>query len=267
MPTESKLNTTKHSPSSPFSETANLVTSPSSDSDSDSDSPASSRPRRTAVKPKKSKSNSSPPRTPPHRILLSLLPRRYLLAGISWKLIFIVSALLVGLVLVWFCSLVASPLEELTTSNNNVRKGQPYSDSENSGKNDFLAPPNEHQSKSYSNEQDPHSHPEQSHTEPHLPDNPPISESDSHVMSSAPTTQDISTLSTTFSTLRAQKGHFSGSQFNPSVDAYDGEKHRTMKALGELLGKVGTPGNRVIQAMGPPDEIVARVDGGGIEGE
>lgn len=38
-------------------------------------------------------------------------------------------------------------------------------------------------------------------------------------------------------------------------DKFDSAMHRSMKTLGELLGKPGTPADQVFGAMGDPDEV------------
>lgn len=45
----------------------------------------------------------------------------------------------------------------------------------------------------------------------------------------------------------------------PDVDGYGGKKRKIMEALAETLGKKGATASKILEAMGPPDEIVPKV--------
>ncbi|KNC98583.1 uncharacterized protein SPPG_06268 [Spizellomyces punctatus DAOM BR117] len=78
-------------------------------------------------------------------------------------------------------------------------------------------------------------------------------------MASETSAQDLAILSTEFKALRDRKGHFNGGEHDKDVDGYGGKKHKTMEALAKALGNKGTPATKVLEAMGPPDEIVPKV--------
>ncbi|KAF9371570.1 hypothetical protein CPB97_001892, partial [Podila verticillata] len=52
-----------------------------------------------------------------------------------------------------------------------------------------------------------------------------------------PQETDLVALGQTFQTLREIQGHFDGGDFNPVVDAPNGEKHQVMQKLYEAYGK------------------------------
>ncbi|KAG0255197.1 hypothetical protein BG011_005287 [Mortierella polycephala] len=67
-------------------------------------------------------------------------------------------------------------------------------------------------------------------------------------------------LGESFQNLRNVKGHWDGSEPNPAVDNFNGEKHTLLKQLGEYFGKPGTPAQDILVTMGPPDDVKQTMD-------
>ncbi|KAL1916249.1 uncharacterized protein VTP21DRAFT_5866 [Calcarisporiella thermophila] len=80
--------------------------------------------------------------------------------------------------------------------------------------------------------------------------NPPSSMSD----------QELKTQGLELQSLRQKKGHYQGATFDQEIDGFQGRKHRLMVALGEALGKPGTPAQKVIETMGKPDQLTPSLD-------
>lgn len=65
----------------------------------------------------------------------------------------------------------------------------------------------------------------------------------------------ISALGATFQSLRSVKGHWTGGDYAPSIDDFDGELKSTMDALSAALGP-GTSMSTLVSTLGKPDETV-----------
>ena len=63
-------------------------------------------------------------------------------------------------------------------------------------------------------------------------------------------------MSTQFSEIRRQKGHFDGEEWNNEVDLWSGRKHILMQALSNRLDAISASKRQVIEVMGKPDRIV-----------
>ncbi|KAG0084705.1 hypothetical protein BGZ93_001105 [Podila epicladia] len=74
-----------------------------------------------------------------------------------------------------------------------------------------------------------------------------------------PQETDLVALGQTFQSLRKVKGHWDGADFNPAVDAFNGEKHQVMQQLFEAYGKPGVVSAEIVATMGPSDEIPANI--------
>lgn len=59
-----------------------------------------------------------------------------------------------------------------------------------------------------------------------------------------------------FRALRAQRGHFSGGEWNDAVDRWGGRKHQLMLELAEALGNGKHTSAEVFALMGAPDEVL-----------
>ncbi|KAF9114415.1 hypothetical protein BGX27_010886 [Mortierella sp. AM989] len=76
----------------------------------------------------------------------------------------------------------------------------------------------------------------------------------------AAVSSEFQALGQSFQELRAVKGHWDGGESNSAVDNFNGEKHQTLKKLGEYFGKAGTPAADILATMGQPDEIKQTMD-------
>lgn len=56
--------------------------------------------------------------------------------------------------------------------------------------------------------------------------------------------------------LRARRGHFEGGRWRDEVDRWDGEKHRTMKALAACALAGRADADQLRRSLGPPDETL-----------
>ncbi|KAF9372391.1 hypothetical protein CPC16_002454 [Podila verticillata] len=74
-----------------------------------------------------------------------------------------------------------------------------------------------------------------------------------------PQETDIVALGQTFQALRQVKGHWDGADFNPAVDAFNGEKHQVMQKLYAVYSKPGVVSAEIVATMGPSDEIPANI--------
>jgi predicted PolB exonuclease-like 3'-5' exonuclease len=70
----------------------------------------------------------------------------------------------------------------------------------------------------------------------------------------------MSALAREFRALRAQKGHFSGEEWNDTVDRFGGRKHVVMQALGDALGDGTHTRAEIVQLLGAPDAVLAPGD-------
>jgi hypothetical protein len=70
-------------------------------------------------------------------------------------------------------------------------------------------------------------------------------------------TAQLADLAASFQTLRKLPSHFNGGEYNELVDPSNSKKYQVMKQLGDILGRVGTKANDVLEHMGEPDEITA----------
>ena len=59
-----------------------------------------------------------------------------------------------------------------------------------------------------------------------------------------------------FRRLRQIKGHFKGGTWDKEVDSAQGAKGHLMGELGQALGKGDSTEERVLELMGPPDDVV-----------
>jgi hypothetical protein len=55
--------------------------------------------------------------------------------------------------------------------------------------------------------------------------------------------------------------HRNGAEFNEAIDAYNGQKHKVMKELGEYLTKPGTPSKEILELLGNPNETTSDSQG------
>ena len=72
----------------------------------------------------------------------------------------------------------------------------------------------------------------------------------------------LTTLGNEWNTLRSQQGHFSGGEYNPELDGFNGRKFQVMKELGVLLEQDHVPASTVLQVLGKPDELANSVPSG-----
>lgn len=56
--------------------------------------------------------------------------------------------------------------------------------------------------------------------------------------------------------LRSTKGHFSGGNWSPAVDAWGGTKHRLMQCLARHATAKSVRAPQLRRLMGPPDEVL-----------
>ena len=66
--------------------------------------------------------------------------------------------------------------------------------------------------------------------------------------------------SETYLRLKSARGHWHNQERNPAIDDFDGERHRAMIELQELLGQVGTPADEIQRFMGPPTKTLDKPD-------
>jgi hypothetical protein len=63
-------------------------------------------------------------------------------------------------------------------------------------------------------------------------------------------------LAAEFRVLRAQRGHFSGGEWNDAVDRWDGRKHQVMRQLADALGDGTHSRADIIAMIGEPDDVL-----------
>ncbi|KAF9276814.1 hypothetical protein BGZ74_003534, partial [Mortierella antarctica] len=68
-------------------------------------------------------------------------------------------------------------------------------------------------------------------------------------VSAAAIPTDLVALGQRFQELRKIKGHWDGADFNPIVDAPNGEKHQVMQKLFEVYGKPGVVSAEIVATM------------------
>ena len=65
---------------------------------------------------------------------------------------------------------------------------------------------------------------------------------------------DIETTAGKYRSLKSIKGHYTGGQWNPMVDQWQGEKHQLMDALARYIEESELSKEALIRLMGEPDE-------------
>jgi hypothetical protein len=70
----------------------------------------------------------------------------------------------------------------------------------------------------------------------------------------------LANIAAEFRTLRVQRGHFSGGEWNETLDKWGGRKHHVMGLLGDALGDGRHTRAEVIALLGSPDAILAPRD-------
>lgn len=75
------------------------------------------------------------------------------------------------------------------------------------------------------------------------------------VAAACATAAPLDDLAAEFRALRAQRGHFSGGDWNDAVDRWGGRKHQVMAELAEALGDGTHTRADVIARMGEPDAV------------
>ena len=70
----------------------------------------------------------------------------------------------------------------------------------------------------------------------------------------------LAALAGEFKVFRAQKGHFSGGEWNDALDRFDGRKHQVMIELAERLGDGTHSRAEIVALLGEPDAVLKPTD-------